>query len=195
MSTPLSHLLELPDDLGAYEPLVERAPMERLIRAPSNARDEIKARAESVASMLSHGLEVDVDEEEETEALVQFNREIQQLPISSASFHKPAVVLKLAGLLSEYDHEVVRDAVQMRQYVTNRLLEESDPKMPASQRMAALKALGSITEVGLFTERSEVTVKQLPQESLEATLYAKLKTLLPTEVEVVDIPPKDTPAA
>ena len=101
--------------------------------------------------------------------------------------------MKLGALLSEYDHEVVRDAVQMRQYITNRLLEESDPKMPAGQRLKALQMLGQITEVGLFTERVEMTVKTMPMDNLEAKLYSKLKTLLPQEyTEILNEPKEPT---
>jgi len=196
METPLQHLIELDEDIGAIEPLVERAPIRELIRGPRTAREEIKARAETAAMLLKHGMRATIDEKDEEVAMQQFNREIQQLPISTAGMQRPAVVLKLAALLSEYDHEVVKSAAQMRQYVTNRLLEESDPKQPASQRMKALHLLGQITEVGLFTERTEVTVKQLPADTLEAKLHEKLKILLPEEYSKIlrsHLPPEATP--
>lgn len=187
MQTPLNHLIEA-SEYDALEPQVERVDFQFALRSPRNAREELQAKAKSVATMMAAGMEVAISDEEETEALQQFNRETQQLPITPSS--KPAVVLKLAALLSEYDYEVVHEAAQMRKYVTNRLLEESGPnsKNPAAQRLAALKLLGQITEVGLFTERTEITVKQLPTEQLEAALHARLKTLLPSEVEVIDAP-------
>lgn len=182
MLTPLQHLIE-ESEYDCIEPQVERAQLDSLLRRPTSPREEVAAKAKSAAVMLAAGMQVSMSDEEETEALRQFHRETQQLPIRPSD--RPAVILKLAALLSEYDHEVVKDATQMRQYVTNRLLEESDPKQPVSQRLAALKLLGQITEVGLFMERTEITVKQMPVETLEAKLHEKLRLLLPSEVEEI----------
>jgi len=181
MEALLNHLLDMPEDLGTYEPTIERAPLKHLIRDAINDRDLLKAKSKTVASMMQHGLEATIDEAEDTKAMQQFHRHIQQLPIEPQSLNSPAVVLKLTALLSEYDHEVVRDAAQMRTYITNRFLEESGPDKPAQVRMRALENLGKIDGVDLFTERSEVTIKTLPTESLEAKLHDKLKMLLPAE--------------
>lgn len=183
MLTPLSHLIDSPE-YDALEPQVERGDPQSMLRSPRDARDELKAKAQTAAVLLNAGMEIAISDDEETEAMQQFQREVQQLPITPSS--KPAVVLKLTALLSEYDHEIVHEAAQMRKYVTNRLLEESGPTAPATQRLQALKLLGQITEVGLFTERTEITVNQLPTKQLEEKLYAKLRLLLPTEVEVID---------
>ena len=187
MQTPLQHLID-ESEFDCLEPQVERARLESLLRKPKSPREEVQAKAKSAAVLLAAGMRVAIDDKEETEARRQFHRELQHLPIEPPT--KSAVVLKLSALLSEYDHQIVRDAAQMRDYVTNRLLEESAPTMPAAQRLAALKLLGQITEVGLFTERTEITVKQLPTENLEAKLHEKLKLLLPQDVEVTDITPE-----
>lgn len=181
METPLSHLLEMPDDLGAYEPTVERAPLNALIREPISDKEELSARARTTATLFQHGLEASIDDKEELVASQQFQRHIQQLPIQANTLERPAVVLKLTAMMSEYDFEVVRDASQMRTYVTNRLLEESAPGMPANIRIRALESLGKITGVDLFTERTEITVKTMTVESIESKLHEKLRLLLPQE--------------
>jgi len=181
MNKILQHLVDLPDDVSDYEPRIEHASLSALIRSEKNDKEGALARAKTVAMLFNHGMEAELDEEEEHVATQQFHRHLQHMPIQTNVLTKPGIVMKLSALLSEYDHEVVRDAVQMRQYVTNRLLEESDPKMPAGQRLRALQMLGQITEIGLFTERVEMTVKTMPMDNLEARLYDKLKTLLPQE--------------
>ena len=190
MHMPLQHLLQMPDDLGAYEPLIERTAISDSLRQPKTERDELQAKAKTTAVLLSHGMRASIDDQEELVANQEFHKHLQQLPITSARVDKPGIVLKLSALLSEYDHQVVKDAIQMRQYVTNRLLEESDPKMPASQRMRALENLGKITEVGLFTERTEITVKNMPVENLESKLYDRLRMLLPNEENTIDVTPQ-----
>lgn len=188
---PLQHLIEL-DELEAIDPPILRGDV---LRAPVSLRDEVDAKAKSVTRLLAAGMEADLSVPEEEEASRKFYQSVQQVPISPAKMHQPGVILKLSALLTEYDHEVVHEAASMRKYVTNRLFEETDPKgkTPKALQIRALELLGKITEVGLFTERSEITVKTLPQEQLEARLYEKLKTLLPSEVQVTDITPTNEP--
>jgi hypothetical protein len=71
---------------------------------------------------------------------------------------------------------VVRDAAQLRTYVTNKLILESD-NPDARIRMQALKMLGQITDVGLFTEKTEITINNKANSELEALLREKLHKL------------------
>jgi hypothetical protein len=88
----------------------------------------------------------------------------------------PENALHIHNILTEYDMRVVEDAVRIRNYVTNRLIVEStnnDPKI----RMRALQMLGNITDVGLFTEKTEVTIKDRSTEDLENLLRERIKRL------------------
>src|ERR1017187_2392392 len=96
-----------------------------------------------------------------------------------------AVIDTLQALVDRYSHSIDRDPAQVRMYTTNRLLEESAPTMPPAHRLKSLELLGKITEIALFTERSEMTVKKAPIEDLQARLYSKLKTLLPEEFDKI----------
>ena len=82
----------------------------------------------------------------------------------------------LGTLLNAYDMLVVRDAAQLRTYVTNKLILESD-NPDARIRMQALKMLGQITDVGLFTEKTEITINNKANSELEALLREKLHKL------------------
>lgn len=190
MPVLLQHLIELPEDFEpeAYEPRVEHAPIETLIHSPKDLREELRAKTRSTAVLFQHGMEATMDDAEELEANRQFHRLVQNRPVETALLDRPGVILKLSALLSEYDYEVVRDAEQMRTYITNRLLEESSPDMPANVRLRALENLGKITEVALFTERTALTVTALPTETLEAQLHERLITLLPEEYQTI-MPP------
>jgi hypothetical protein len=88
-----------------------------------------------------------------------------------------ASVLHLKSILSEYDQVVVNSAVQIRTYVTNKLIEETthpDPKI----RIRALELLGKVGDVGLFIERSEITVKHKTTLELEASIKGRISKLL-----------------
>ena len=89
----------------------------------------------------------------------------------------PEGAYKVRAVLDEYDMEVVSNAKQIRNYVTNKLIIETD-NMDARIRMKALELLGKLSDVGLFTERSEVTISNKSTIELENTLKSKLQKLM-----------------
>lgn len=89
---------------------------------------------------------------------------------------RPGSILKLEALLTEYDHQVVESATQLRTYVTNKLIEESN-HVDAKIRIKALELLGKIGDVGLFAEKVEITLKDQRSEDIEAKLHEKLTRL------------------
>lgn len=109
---------------------------------------------------------------------------------SDEDLASPGMVVYLQSLLSEYDTVVVRSAQQMRTYVTNKLLAETanpDPRI----RMKSLELLGKISDVGLFTDKTEITMRHRPTEELEQLLRERLTKVL--EAEVVDDTAKPSP--
>jgi hypothetical protein len=90
----------------------------------------------------------------------------------------------LDNLLSEYDHELVNSAVRIREYVKNKLLEDS-ASIDGKLRIKALELLGKMKDVGLFTDRVEITHKTKTDEELEAELTKKLERVMGA-AEVVD---------
>jgi hypothetical protein len=99
------------------------------------------------------------------------------------------MVVYLQSLLSEYDQVVVKSAQQLRTYVTNRLLRETD-NADARIRMKSLELLGKISDVGLFTDKTEITMRHRPTEELEQMLRERLTKVL--EAEVVDTTKPET---
>lgn len=111
---------------------------------------------------------------------------LEQRPISAVQDSGTAVHLR--ALLSEYDVQVVKAAAQIRSFVTNRLIEEAAPGNRNSIR--ALELLGKISEVGLFTERTEVTVKHQTTVELEQKVRDKLNALINKKQTAQDITPR-----
>lgn len=104
-----------------------------------------------------------------------------------AEVQRSATATYLRALLADYDHEVVETAAQIRMFVTNSLLEEAAPGN--KNRIKALELLGKISEVGLFTERTEVTVRHQSATELEDRVRDKLIKLMgmPTAQPVEDV--------
>lgn len=89
----------------------------------------------------------------------------------------PGTVVHIKAILDEYDKVVVQTAAQLRTYVTNKLIVDStnpDPRI----RLKCYELLGKISDVGLFTDKTEVTMRHRPTEELEQLLRERLmKTL------------------
>lgn len=107
----------------------------------------------------------------------------------------PAAVRHHVAMLSEYDWDFVEQAKELRGYVVSSLLTET--KHPDARiRLRSIELLGKLAEVGSFMERSEVTHKQEGAPEIEERLRAKLKSLLPTVMEVENaVPFAPTPVA
>ena len=89
----------------------------------------------------------------------------------------PASLQNVRAYLDEYGRAVVNHAVELRHTVTNRLIEESqnpDPRI----RIRALELMGKISDVGLFTDRTEVTITHQTTDELRNKLRAKLQRLV-----------------
>ena len=111
-------------------------------------------------------------------------------PVTKVQTSPSAIYLR--ALIAQYDHEVVKNATQLRLYVTNSLIEEARPG--AKNRVRALELLGKVTEVGLFTERTEVTVRHQSAVELEQSVREKLARLMGRKEEVQDVTVNDPPA-
>lgn len=103
----------------------------------------------------------------------------------------PNAVQHLLGLLTAYDWEFVEKAKELRNYTVARILEETTHP-DARIRLQALRLLGTVTEVGLFTERVEVTRKDATEAEIEARLRERLSKyaidVTPTEVTTPPLP-------
>jgi len=84
--------------------------------------------------------------------------------------------------LQEFGQSVADSAVQIRHMVTNKLVLETDNPDPRV-RIRALELLGKISDVGLFAEKSEVTITHQSTEDLKNRLRSKLAKLVNPEVD------------
>ena len=149
-------------------------------------RERAAAACKTIAELTEHGLPPEALQEQPDDAKIveeivsafaQDEQKANQVVTSSRfSTLRPAVILQIDEHLTEFSHIVVRNAVQIRTFVTNKLiLEAANPD--ARVRIRALELLGKISDVGLFTERSEVTVTHRSTDELKLSLREKLEIL------------------
>jgi len=93
-----------------------------------------------------------------------------------------------SALIKRFDFQAFSDAMQARNFITNKLLTIADCGDPKLE-LKALELLGKHSDVGLFTERSEITVHHTTSEGLEKSIKDRIKRLLNSEV--VDVTPLD----
>lgn len=149
-------------------------------------RERAAAACKTLYALMDSGLDPEVlvptqeDEKVAQDILLTYaqDEETTNKSVTASKFSslRPAAIIELDTLLSEFSHAVVKNAVQIRTYVTNKLLQESvnpDPRV----RIRALELLGKISDVGLFTERSEVTVTHRSTEDLRQSLREKLAVI------------------
>ena len=75
---------------------------------------------------------------------------------------------------------MAENAAQIRHMVTNKLVLETDNPDPRV-RIRAFELLGKISDVGLFSEKSEVTVTHQSTDDLRLKLRSKLAKLVNPE--------------
>lgn len=167
----------LPDDFVAEE--------------PKTFAEKVKVAAATAKLLLEAGAEIPVSTQEKKEAEEVFKAytdpETKNPDQKSVNkyLNTPATVQHLYMMLSDYDHQVVQEAVQLRRYVTNKLLEDTNLTDPR-HRLRALELLGKISDVGLFSEKTEVVVKHESKEELQAQIRSKLLKILGQNATVVE---------
>lgn len=167
----------LPDDFESQE--------------PTTFAERVKVAAATAKRLLEAGAEIPVSTQEKKEAeevFKAFTDPEQKNPEPKAVnkyLNTPATVQHLYMMLSDYDHQVVQDAIQLRRYITNKLIEDTNLSDPR-HRLRALELLGKISDVGLFSDKTEITVKNVTQEDLETQIRSKLFKILGNNATVVD---------
>jgi hypothetical protein len=172
--------------------------------ATLSLHEKVAAMFKTTEFLETFGAASEPTEEDRVRARAAFHESIEaaadtsdpaKIPAKLSAITTPASVGHLKEILSEYDHVVVKSAVQIRTFVTNRLIEEST-NPDAKIRMRALELLGKIGDVGLFVERTEVTVKHKTTIELQSSIKERITKLLQAKSqreqkqEVTDVQPK-----
>ena len=113
------------------------------------------------------------------------DKALKQQSITPLKSSLPAS-LGASAFLKAYGQSRALDIDQVRTALTNKLLEIADCG-ETKYELKAIELLGKHSDIGLFTERSEVTVRHTNPESLEASIVERVKRLL--NAEVIDMKP------
>tara|TARA_R100000995_G_scaffold44236_1_gene20739 strand:- start:3768 stop:4349 length:582 start_codon:yes stop_codon:yes gene_type:complete len=158
--------------------------------SPDTPYLDLKARAEYACNTAAKlGLEPDPSKEDKDVAAKLSmayaedpEKTSKKVTSKKAATLTPASLLMTNSILQEFGQSVADSAVQIRHMVTNKLVLETDNPDPRV-RIRALELLGKISDVGLFAEKSEVTITHQSTEDLKNRLRSKLAKLVNPEVD------------
>lgn len=112
------------------------------------------------------GMPIEIDREDELFAEKIIKGEIKS-PISHSL--SAGTAIKLGAILEEYDVQVAKSAAQLRTVATNKLIALLDDPDPKNQ-LRAIEMIGKMADVGLFAERTEITINHKTTVELEQEL-------------------------
>ena len=159
---------------------------------PMDLKKRTDAAAETAKELADHGVDLEPTKEDEDIAarLVTAYADdpentSKKVTTKRAATLTPASLVLTNNILQEFGHSVVESALQVRHLVTNKLIDETENPDPRV-RIRALELLGKISDVGLFAEKSEVTITHQSTDDLRARLREKLQKLNTPEEDMQD---------
>ena len=168
--------------LGLYTPPIDYdIPFADYPPRFEDARDRVQA-AMNALTLLDVQVEVTDADADKARDMFMSNKAPTDEQLSA-----PETVVHLHAMLTAYDHMVIKSAAQLRTYITNKLLEET-ANPTASIRIKALELLGKISDIGLFTEKTEVTLRHRPTAELEQMLREKLERVINASADTIPTP-------
>ena len=144
---------------------------------PLSAAEEIAMRARTV-KMLSDltGKPIEPTEENRVQAHQLMEQVVANKTPPDLVQYPNETLAYLGGMVAMYSGMVVRDLADLKLYVVNRLIQDSEHP-DAKIRMQAIKALGDVDGVDAFKRRTEVTHKVHSMEEVESELLETLVKL------------------
>lgn len=151
---------------------------------PETVLDELAICANTASLLDELGAPLEVDSKD-------FEREKKLIDKAIKGKQVPAMRTQTAGLaarefLREYGQLVALDVAEARAAITYKLMEIANCG-DTKYELKALELLGKHSDIGLFTERSEITINYKNPESLEEAIKERVKRLL--NADIVDVTP------
>jgi len=180
--------MELTPELGV--PITDDVDIKDLRRGAA-------AACETAKLLQEHGLDIEPTDEDKQVAATLVTayakdpeKTNKQATAKNLSKLTPASLMQTRSILDEFGRLVAQQSSEIRHLVTNKLILETE-NPDARVRLKALELLGKISDVGLFTDRSEVTITHQSSDDLKAKLREKLQKIKAVDVQAREVPDAD----
>tara|TARA_R110000803_G_scaffold2117_4_gene7043 strand:- start:1620 stop:2258 length:639 start_codon:yes stop_codon:yes gene_type:complete len=155
-------------------------------------KDRAAAASKTAELLHGHGAKMAADPMDEmiaAEILEEYAKSPEEaskkMSVSKHNQLTPASLVLVNSMLNEFGQSVVKNAVDIRNLVTNKLLLETDNPDPRI-RIRALELLGKVSDVGLFADKTEITITHKSTAELRDQLRGKLRNLLYMDADAED---------
>ena len=146
--------------------------------------EEVAIAANTVEMQFALGASLDVDEATAGQEKTLINQALKNR--NTKNLTNPNTAFAAAAFLRTYGQQMALDAAQARSAITHKLMELANCGDPRYE-LKALELLGKHSDIGLFTERSEITINYKNPEDLEDAIKERVKRLL--NADVIDVNP------
>jgi hypothetical protein len=146
--------------------------------------DEIAVAANTAELQVELGAPLEVDEKTANQEKELIERAIREKKTQALT--NTTTAFAAAAFLRTYGQQLAMDVSQARAAITHKLMELANCGDPRYE-LKALELLGKHSDIGLFTERSEVTINYKDPSDLENAIKERVKRLL--NADVVDVTP------
>ena len=162
-----------------------KVPYDLADEKPSTLLEEMAVAGNTAELQESLGASLDISEGD-----VEREKELLRAVAESkkpTNLSNQTTAFAAAAFLRAYGQQLAMDAAQARAAITNKLMEIADCG-DTRYELKALELLGKHSDIGIFTERSEITINYKNPEELEKAIKERVKNLLnATVVETVSL--------
>jgi len=151
---------------------------------PDNWLDELAVAANTAELQVALGASLELDEEDTETQKALIESAIKEKKTSALTNINTAFAA--SAFLKTYGQQLALDVATVRSAITHKLMEIANCGDPRYE-LKALELLGKHSDVGLFTERSELTVNYKNPAELEKAIKERISNLL--NAKVIDVTP------
>lgn len=187
MFESLLAIVDIAEDAGDFTP-VDKAGAKQVLAAQRSTADLMQELGVPSDEDIDRKLNAATAREAFT--AINFNPSDEQQKLQLLELKTPLEVQRLSAMISAYDHDFITQVRELRNYTLSAIIKETEHP-DAKVRLAALKMLGNVTEVAMFTERVEVKKTEATSTELEDRIREKLQKLMPKPI-IVDPEPNIT---
>lgn len=160
---------------------------------PKTLIEEIEVAGNTAELQVEMGAPLELPDRADQEKLKNLIKDAKRNPTGKGNGNtlSPALTqtntaYATASFLRNYGQMLAFDAAQARAAITHKLMEIADCG-DIKYELKALELLGKHSDIGLFTERSEITINYNTPESLENAIKERIKRLL--NADIIDVTP------
>ena len=151
---------------------------------PATFMDEVAITSMTAELLEQLGAPLEIDQENLEREKRLIKEAIEDKKASALS--TPVAATAARAFLQEYGRSLAADASQVRTAITNKLIEIANCG-DTKYELKALELLGKHSDIGLFTERSEININYNSPEALESAIKERVKRLL--NADIIDVTP------